>query len=55
MMFRFHAFGTSSAAIAAQFAVDPVPDFEIPETVTDGQTGVAVFENGGKRYLKRMS
>ncbi len=54
-MSRLHAFATTASAIAAQFGVDPAPDFGIPETVSEGDTGVAVFEHGGRRHLKRMT
>lgn len=53
-MSRLHIFATSLADIAAQFGVDPVPQFDVGRETSEGARGMAVLEHGGKRLLKSM-
>ncbi len=54
-MSRLYTVQASIAEIAAQFGIDDRPDLSPPSETIEGNTGLVVLENDGRRLLKSMS
>jgi hypothetical protein len=54
-MSRLHTIPASVPEVAAHFGVDPIPNVERAEEITEGNRGLVVRESHGRRVLQAMT